>query len=68
MKMGERTAREFITMFCEIDDFGKTFALIYERYLIALAGKQRRRPMTLALSDIITLIIAPQPRPRCQRV
>ncbi len=48
---------QLVAMFCEIDDFCKTFEPIYEHHLLASAGKHRRRPPALALSEIMTLIV-----------
>jgi hypothetical protein len=46
-----------ITIFCDIDDFCKTFEPVYDRGLLHVGQRQRRRQTTLALSEILTLLV-----------
>lgn len=48
---------QLITMFCGIDDVCKGFEPLYEPSLLASAHKPRRRPTTLSLSEIMTLVV-----------
>jgi Transposase DDE domain len=46
-----------IAMFCDIDDFCKTFEPVYHRCLLQAGQRQRTRQTTLALSEIMTLLV-----------
>ncbi len=48
---------ELITIFCAIDDFCKAFEPIYHRRLVYGGQRQRTRPTTLALSEMMTLLV-----------
>ena len=48
---------QLVAMFCDIDDFCKTFEPIYEQRLIASGRKHRRRKGALALSEIMTILV-----------
>ncbi len=48
---------QLIAMFCDIDDFCKTFERVYHQRLLATAGRHRRRSTALALSEIMTIVV-----------
>lgn len=48
---------QLVAMFCDIDDFCKTFEPLYEQRLIAIAAKHRRRQTNLSLSEIMTILV-----------
>ena len=48
---------QLITIFCAIDDFCKDFVPVYHRYLLQAGQRQRTRPTTLALSEMMTLLV-----------
>jgi hypothetical protein len=49
--------RQLIAMFCDIDDFCKGFAPRYRQRLLQSGQSQRTRPTTLALSEIMTILV-----------
>ena len=49
---------QLITMFCDIDDFCKRFAPILRRHLLQPGPGSRLRQPALALSEIMTIIVA----------
>jgi transposase len=46
-----------IAIFCDIDDFCKVFEPVYAQRLLYTGQRQRRRQTTLALSEILTLLV-----------
>jgi hypothetical protein len=46
-----------VTIFCAVDDFCRTFEPLWQRKLLRLAPKQRHRCSSLALSEVMTIII-----------
>jgi transposase len=48
---------QLITIFCDIDDFCKVFEPVYHRHLLHLGQHHRTRQTTLALSEILTLLV-----------
>lgn len=42
-------------LYCLIDDFCRVFEPIWERHLLAVGTKRRRRPSTLSLAELMTL-------------
>ncbi len=48
---------QLVAMFCDIDDFCKTFEPLYQQRLLASASRCRRRPTALTLSEIMTIIV-----------
>jgi hypothetical protein len=48
---------QLIAIFCDIDDFCKAFEPIYHRRLLHIGQRQRMRPTTLTLSEILTLLV-----------
>lgn len=48
---------DLIAIFCDIDDFCKAFEPIYTRRLLHVGQRQRTRQTTLALSEILTLLV-----------
>jgi hypothetical protein len=48
---------QLIAIFCDIDDFCKTFEPVYTRGLLHTGQRQRIRQTTLALSEILTLLV-----------
>jgi hypothetical protein len=43
---------QLMASFCDIDDFRKAFAPIYDRCLLHMGQRQRTRQTTLALSVV----------------
>ncbi len=48
---------QLVAIFCDIDDFCKTFEPIYEQRLIASGRKHRRRQTALSLSEVMTIMV-----------
>ena len=48
---------QLIAMFCDIDDFCKWFEPLYVQRLLHNGQRQRTRQTTLALSEIMTIIV-----------
>jgi hypothetical protein len=48
---------QLVPMFCDIDDFCKVFEPLYTQRLLQMGQQQRRRRSTLALSEILTIIV-----------
>jgi hypothetical protein len=48
---------QLVAMFCDIDDFCKTFEPIYTERLLQSGQRQRTRHSQLSLSEIMTLIV-----------
>src|SRR6266436_6005817 len=48
---------QLIAIFCDIDDFCKTFAPVYGRCLLQAGQRQRACLIALALSEILTLLV-----------
>jgi hypothetical protein len=49
---------QLITMFCDLDDFCKHFAPIFTRHLLQVGHRHRARQTGLALSEIMTILVA----------
>ncbi len=49
---------QLIAMFCDIDDFCKQFTPIFTRHLLQAGHRHRVRRTGLALSEIMTILIA----------
>ena len=48
---------QLIAIFCDIDDFCKAFAPVYDRHLLHIGQRHRTRQTVLALSEILTLLV-----------
>ena len=48
---------QLIAIFCDMDDFCKTFAPVYDRHLLHIGQRHRTRQTALALSEILTLLV-----------
>src|SRR6516165_5049884 len=48
---------QLIAIFCDMDDFCKAFEPMYARRLLHAGQRQRQRQTTLALSEILTLLV-----------
>ena len=48
---------QLLAIFCDIDDFCKAFEPVYARRLLHAGQRQRTRRTTLALSEILTLLV-----------
>jgi transposase len=48
---------QLVPMFCDIDDFCKVFEPLYTQRLLQMGQQQRQRRSTLALSEILTIIV-----------
>ena len=48
---------DILPVFCDIDDFCKTFELMWKRQCLADAARQRNRASSLALSEVMTIIV-----------
>ena len=48
---------QLIAIFCDIDDFCKAFEPIYAQHLLHTGHRHRQRQTTLALSEILTLLV-----------
>jgi hypothetical protein len=48
---------DLMAIFCDIDDFCKAFEPVYTRRLLHVGQRQRTRQTTLALSEILTLLV-----------
>jgi hypothetical protein len=44
-------------IFCDIDDFCSRFEPVWHQHLSAPAGKKRHRPSSLALSEVMTILV-----------
>lgn len=49
---------EFTSLFCDVDDFCKVFEPKWRRKLLQCGGRRRNRKPRLALSEIMTILIA----------
>ena len=47
-----------MAIFCDLDDFCKAFAPVYDRCLLHAGQRHRARQTTLALSEILTLLVS----------
>lgn len=45
-------------LFCHVDDFRQVFLPHWELHLLASGKKQRQRPRSLTISEIMTILIA----------
>jgi hypothetical protein len=48
---------QLIAIFCDMDDFCKAFAPVYDRCLLHTGHRHRTRQTTLALSEMLTLLV-----------
>ncbi len=48
---------DILPVFCDIDDFCLLFEAAWQRQQLAAAPRQRHRPSSLALSEVMTLIV-----------
>lgn len=48
---------QLIAIFCDMDDFCKAFAPVYDRCLLHTGPRHRTRQTTLALSELLTLLV-----------
>ena len=48
---------QLIAIFCDIDDFCKTFAPVYHQHLLQSDRRVRLRQTTLTLSEIMTILV-----------
>ncbi len=48
---------QLMALFCDIADFGKPFAPIYQQRLVQAGPRQRTRATTLALSELLTILV-----------
>ena len=48
---------QLLAIFCDIDDFCKAFAPLYHHRLLHIGQRQRARQTTLALSEMLTLLV-----------
>jgi len=48
---------QLMAIFCDIDDFCKTFEPVYDRHLLRRGQRYRRRQPALGLSEILTLLV-----------
>ena len=48
---------QLIAMFCDIDDFCKHFAPIYQQRLLPAGQRQRTRATTLTLREILPILV-----------
>ena len=46
-----------LPLFCEVDDFCKAFAPLWQQVLLTAQAKQRNRKFGLCLSEVMTIII-----------
>ena len=46
-----------LTIFCDVDDFCRRFAPVWQAHLLAAAPRQRQRDPGLCLSEVITILI-----------
>lgn len=49
---------DWVELFCDVDDFCQEFVPVWQSRLIADGNRQRRRESQLALSEILTTLIA----------
>lgn len=47
-----------VELFCDVDDFCKTFLPVWQQQLLASGAIQRQRPRSLVMSEIMTILIA----------
>jgi hypothetical protein len=48
---------DILAIFCDIDDFCSRFAPVWHQHLVATAGKKRHRTSSLALSEVMTILV-----------
>jgi hypothetical protein len=48
---------QLIAIFCDMDDCCKAFEPVYAHRLLHAGQRQRMRPTTLALSEMLTLLV-----------
>lgn len=49
---------DLVKLFCEVDDFCRSFEPGWKKQLLIGSGKKRNRQFTLALSEVMTIVIA----------
>ncbi|SCX89506.1 hypothetical protein SAMN02746069_01105, partial [Legionella israelensis DSM 19235] len=48
---------KLVELFCIVDDFCQKFLPIFEQQLINISGKVRKKPCSLSMSEIMTIVI-----------
>jgi hypothetical protein len=48
---------DILPVFCDIDDFSRVFGPYWEQPLLASRQRKRRRPTTLCLSEVMTIVV-----------
>jgi Transposase DDE domain len=48
---------DILSVFCDIDDFCSHFEPVWRRHLVATAGKKRHRTSSLALSEVMAILV-----------
>jgi hypothetical protein len=54
---------DIVTLFCDLDDFYKAFAPVWQKPLLPAPGRHRRRACRFSASEIMTLLVAFQTSP-----
>ena len=49
---------DWVALFCDVDDFCQEFEPAFERRLLQESPRKRRRKCKLALSEMMTIVIA----------
>ncbi|HAT8639636.1 TPA: IS982 family transposase, partial [Legionella pneumophila] len=48
---------KLIELFCVVDDFCQKYMPRFEQHLINISGKTRRKPCSMSMSEIMTIVI-----------
>src|SRR3982750_3052935 len=48
---------DILSVFCDIDDFCSRFEPVWRQHLVATAGKKRHRTSSLALSEVLAILV-----------
>jgi hypothetical protein len=48
---------DILSVFCDIDDFCSRFEPVWRQHLVATAGKKRHRTSSLALSEVMAILV-----------
>jgi Transposase DDE domain len=54
---------DIVTLFCDLDDFYKVFAPVWQKHLLPAPGRHRRRACRFSAREIMTLLVAFQTSP-----
>jgi hypothetical protein len=54
---------DIVALFCDLDDFYRAFAPVWQKHLLPAPGRHRRRSCRLSTSEIMTLVVAFQTSP-----